>query len=712
MTGKSSLFPLVAAVVVAEATLLAPISATARIVIGDGTESNATGSSVDATSILIGGTGTASSASIAIGNSASASLNSLASGVNTRAQDRGVTVGNFSGAFHDSVAIGYSAVAGSSTGGVQANGVAIGAFANNLAGEGFAGGHNASAGLFGVAIGSNAASADRGTAIGYGTSAGSNDVVVGYNSAPHSVGRTNLTAFSTSPAAGITAQPGGRFAVGSVGNERQIQNVAPGVISPTSTDAVNGSQLYGLVTGINTVGSSTATLLGGTTTYNPANGSLSGFSVNVGGITYNTVSSAIQAVSLNSYRGWNLQSNHDVPSAVASGDTVSLNSGASGNVVVSRTGNAVSFDLAPNLTARSLRTGGTTVNTAGLTIANGPSVLATGIDAGSMAVKNVAAGTLSATSTDAVNGSQLYATNQTVAGLSSAVDALSSGSGGTVQRGTSPDAVVLTAAGATATSPGTAQRMTNVAAGTLSGTSTDAVNGSQLYATNANVGQLRSAVDDLAHADALSVKYVAGANGTATNTVVLTGDGTNSPVRLTNVAAGTAEGDAVNYGQVRNLVAYDTDSAGARTGSITLSGTNGGAVRIGNLADGVQDSDAVTLRQLKQARSDAAAYTDAQVGELRNETHRAFDALSGSIRNLRQEERAGVAAAMAMANATLPSAPGRLSYAANAATFRGAAALGGSVAYRLDTKVPLALTGGVAGSSGYVGGRIGIMGEL
>ena len=32
--------------------------------------------------------------------------------------------------------------------------------------------------------------------------------------------------------------------VGSAGSERQIQNVAPGVVSATSTDAINGSQLY------------------------------------------------------------------------------------------------------------------------------------------------------------------------------------------------------------------------------------------------------------------------------------------------------------------------------------------------------------------------------------------------------------------------------------------------------------------------------------
>ncbi len=45
---------------------------------------------------------------------------------------------------------------------------------------------------------------------------------------------------------------------------------------------------------------------------------------------------------------------------------------------------------------------------------------------------------------------------------------------------------------------------------------------------------------------------------------------------------------------------------------------------------------------------------------------------------------------MALASAPLPSAPGRLTYVLNGATFRGAYAVGGSVAYRLDTDRPIA----------------------
>ena len=55
----------------------------------------------------------------------------------------------------------------------------------------------------------------------------------------------------------------------------------------------------------------------------------------------------------------------------------------------------------------SLKIGDTTVNNGGLTIANGPSIISTGVDAGSKKITNVADGAVNATSKDAVNGSQL-----------------------------------------------------------------------------------------------------------------------------------------------------------------------------------------------------------------------------------------------------------------------------------------------------------------
>ena len=75
----------------------------------------------------------------------------------------------------------------------------------------------------------------------------------------------------------------------------------------------------------------------------------------------------------------------------------------------------VKFNLNDNVTltnAGSLTVGDTKVNNDGLTITGGPSVTKTGINAGNQKVTNVAPGTISSTSTDAVNGSQLYNVDQ------------------------------------------------------------------------------------------------------------------------------------------------------------------------------------------------------------------------------------------------------------------------------------------------------------
>ena len=47
--------------------------------------------------------------------------------------------------------------------------------------------------------------------------------------------------------------PVGVVSVGDVGQERRVQNVAAGLVSPTSTDAINGSQLYQTASAINSL---------------------------------------------------------------------------------------------------------------------------------------------------------------------------------------------------------------------------------------------------------------------------------------------------------------------------------------------------------------------------------------------------------------------------------------------------------------------------
>ncbi|WP_208439025.1 Vomp family autotransporter [Bartonella vinsonii] len=114
--------------------------------------------------------------------------------------------------------------------------------------------------------------------------------------------------------------------------------------------------------------------------------------------------------------GWKLSVDN------ANGTTVLMNSGVdfsvgSKNLTITKgdKDNKLKFDLAKNVTLNSAKMGGgTTLDATGLVIVNGPKITTTGISAGNKEIKDVKAGDLSATSNQAVNGSQLFETNKNV----------------------------------------------------------------------------------------------------------------------------------------------------------------------------------------------------------------------------------------------------------------------------------------------------------
>lgn len=101
--------------------------------------------------------------------------------------------------------------------------------------------------------------------------------------------------------------------------------------------------------------------------------------------------------------------------------TLNIN-GDGKNISTSVNGNtSIKVELKKDITVdsvtanNSVKVGGTSITTDGLTIKDGPSITKTGIDGGNQKVTGVAVGEISSTSTDAINGSQLFATNQQVA---------------------------------------------------------------------------------------------------------------------------------------------------------------------------------------------------------------------------------------------------------------------------------------------------------
>lgn len=321
-----------------------------------------------------------------------------------------------------------------------------------------------------VAVGAGAqADTPGGVAIGQGSVAGTAN---GVSSA--TVNGITYSGFAgTSPASVVS--------VGSSGDERQITNVAAGQVTPTSTDAVNGSQLYSV-----------------------AETASKGWNITTGatsGTTGQTVGTTTQNV--------------------APGGTVTYEAG--NNMIVSQSGNTVSYGVNPELTGiTSITAGDTLVNTDGVTITGGPSVTVEGINAGGNKITNVANGVVAAGSTDAVNGGQLYNAINTNVNLGFGGNdgdtitrtngetllikggALTAGSYSGDNIKTTTDASTGTINIQMADSPkfgnvvindGGSGRITGISDGVLSSTSTDAVNGSQLYETNRNIGALDDRVN-------------------------------------------------------------------------------------------------------------------------------------------------------------------------------------------------------------------------
>jgi autotransporter adhesin len=295
----------------------------------------------------------------------------------------------------------------------------------------------------------------------------------------------------------------------------KISGLAKGTVSADSSDAINGSQLYG-------VSSSIKNILGGNSTVNP-DGSLT--MSNVGGTGENNIDDAIKSINTTANKGWNLTANGANSSNVAPGATVDLNN-TDGNIKITKTGNNVSFDLAKDLKADSLTVGDTKVDTNGLTIAGGPSVTKAGIDAAGTKITNVANGAVTADSKDAVNGSQLYEVKNT---LTETVKNATFGV--TAQDGNS----VINNLNKTVSIVGGADSAAAASGSNIKTVVKDGKVEVQMVDAPTFTGEVK-ANGGLTVGDHLTVK-----EGTKVDM------GGN---KITNVAAGTADTDAVNVGQV------------------------------------------------------------------------------------------------------------------------------------------------------------------
>lgn len=474
----------------------------------------------------------------------------------------------------------------------------------------------------------------------------------------------------------------------------KITNILDGTVTATSSDAINGSQLYDLSSNI-------ATYFGGNASVN-TDGVFTGPTYKIGETNYYNVGDALAAInssfstSLGDALLWDATAGKFSAKHGTNGDASVITDVADGEIsdsssdavngsqlhgvssyVVDALGGGAEVNADGTITAPTytianadydnvgdaLNAIDTTLDDALLWDAdageNGAFSAAHGKDKTASVITNVANGAISAASSDAINGSQLYTTNKYIA------DALDGdaevNADGTI---TAPTYTIANAeynnvgdaldalddnallwdetanggAGAyNASHDGKASIITNVANGSISEDSTDAVNGSQLNATNMMIEQNTQIINQLAgNTDATYIQENgAGINYVRTNDDGLAfNDASAQGVGATAIGYNSvAKGDSSvaigqgSYSDVDTGIALGSSSVssrviakGSRDTSITENGvvigydtTDGellGALSIGddgkyrqiiNVADGSEAHDAVTVRQLQNA---------------------------------------------------------------------------------------------------------------
>jgi autotransporter adhesin len=286
-------------------------------------------------------------------------------------------------------------------------------------------------------------------------------------------------------------------------------------------------------------------------------------------------------------------------------------------------------------------------------------------------ITNVAAGRISATSTDAINGSQLWATNQAVDSIAANIGNINNGGGIKYFRSNSTAAdSVASGAESVAVGPQATASATNAVSmgngATASADNAIAI-GAGAKATQANslaLGANSTTTANLSDAAYTPVVGVTPA-GIATGEVSVGSAGAER--RVTNVAAGSSPTDGVNVSQLqavaRGSIRYDTDSSGNITNRVTLSGGNPNApVTIGNVAPGVAGTDAVNVDQLNSA-----------VG-----------ALNGDVKKARREAWKAAAIGLAAASLRYDDRPGKVSVALGGGVWRGEGAAAYGLGYTAE----------------------------
>ena len=199
------------------------------------------------------------------------------------------------------------------------------------------------------------------------------------------------------------------LSVGSDTVKRTITNVAAGRMNASSTDAINGSQLYAVANSLGNLATTTKNILGGNAALDPDTGKLT--MSDIGFTGKSTIHDAIRYNKDNIDKGLFFYGDNFVQNQVKLGDTVRIKGGATGaladnNIGVQADGNGtLNVKLAKKLTDLDSVTAGTaTIDNKGVSVGNKLYVSTGGLNANNQQLRGVADGT---GSQDAVNYGQL-----------------------------------------------------------------------------------------------------------------------------------------------------------------------------------------------------------------------------------------------------------------------------------------------------------------
>ena len=679
-----------------------------------GERSSAFGQGAEATgsrAIAIGSSSrTAGDYAIALGAGASASkLNSLAFGnASTADGDEAIAFG------YESQANGlYSLALGSGSIANADNSVALGKAAQATKAGAMAFGQAGKAdGVNSIALGnSSLAGNENSIAIGQKSSAGpENSIAIG--------GQTSVTgANSVALGTGSVAKLENSVSVGNDTLQRKIVNMAKGSIAKDSNDAINGSQLFDISKSI------ADRLGGGASVDTTGTGIVTAPSYQLQSGVFGNVGDALEGLDNNTLqwdsvkKAYSAAHGSDATSKITNikdGDISATSKDAvngsqlkttNDNVATNTTNiSNLTGDVANNTTNITNLTNDVAANTTNITnltdtVTNlgedalkwddtaGVFTAAHGTEATSK-ITNVTAGELTETSTDAVNGSQLKTTNDNVATNTTNITNLTGDVANNTTNITNLTDTVNSlgedalkwddAAGVFTAAHGTeaTSKITNVTAGELTETSTDAVNGSQLKTTNDNVATNTTNISNLTGEVANNTTNITNlTNDVAANTTSITNltdtvtnlgadalawddasgaftaaHGTEATSKITNVTAGElteTSTDAVNGSQLKTTndnVATNTTNISNLTGEVANNTTNitnltndvaANTTSITNLTDTVTNLGADALAWDDASGAFTAAHgteatskiTNVTAGEL---TETSTDAVNGS----------------------------------------------------------------------------------